>query len=183
MDHFLFAFFHDFVNRWFFLDWLTFFFAEYIQYFLAVLLAGLWFFGKNERRLKNRLAVLAGFASVFLSRIVFVGLFRIFYFRPRPFVALDFQPLFNHANESSFPSGHAAIFFALATGVYFYNKKLGLFFFSAAILIGLARITGGVHWPSDIVAGAIVGIFSAYLIKYAIDSSALRFLKDKLLPK
>lgn len=178
MDLALFNFIHGFADSSFFLDWLTIFFAQYFQYFLIVLLLSFWIYGKNERQFKNRMAVIAGFASAILSRIVFVGLFRIFYFRPRPFFTLDFQPLFNHANESSFPSGHAATFFALAAGVYFYDKKLGALFFAGAVLISGARILGGVHWPSDILAGAILGIFSAYLIK-CFTGSAIRRLVSK----
>ncbi|OGD36017.1 hypothetical protein A2W39_03010 [Candidatus Azambacteria bacterium RIFCSPHIGHO2_01_46_10] len=178
MDLALFNFIHGFADNSFLLDWLTIFFAQYFQYFLVVLLLSFWIYGKNEPRLKNRIAVIAGFASAILSRIVFVGLFRIFYFRPRPFFTLDFQPLFNHANESSFPSGHAATFFALAAGVYFYDKKLGALFFAGAVLISGARILGGVHWPSDILAGAILGIFSAYLIK-RFAGSAIRRLVSK----
>jgi undecaprenyl-diphosphatase len=72
--------------------------------------------------------------------------------------------LINRVNEQSFPSGHASFAFGLATIVYFYNKKWGIAFFVMAILISTARVFTGVHWPSDILAGATVGIFSGWLI-------------------
>jgi undecaprenyl-diphosphatase len=72
----------------------------------------------------------------------------------------------------SFPSGHAAFFFALATAVTLFNKKVhpersrrtGIWLFVGAFLISLARIYAGVHYPSDILAGAAVGVFSGWLV-------------------
>ena len=66
----------------------------------------------------------------------------------------------------SFPSGHAALFFAMAMVIYFYNKKWGLWFFGAAILMGLSRIIAGVHYPTDILGGAIIGTLTAWAVFY-----------------
>ncbi|MBI5400733.1 MAG: phosphatase PAP2 family protein, partial [Candidatus Yonathbacteria bacterium] len=60
-------------------------------------------------------------------------------------------------NDSSFPSGHATFFSALATALYFYHKRLGLFYALGALLIGVARVVAGIHWPLDILAGYILG--------------------------
>lgn len=177
MDTYLFNSIHGLSGRWFFLDWMTLFFAQYSQYFLIALVAGFWFFGKNDEKIKNRAAVCLGFLSAILAKFIIVNSFRALYFRPRPFMALHFQPLFNHASESSFPSGHAATFFALAVGVYFYNKKLGLFLFSAAFFMGIARILGGVHWPSDIAAGAFVGILTAYTVNRVTSAKMTHYIK------
>ena len=49
-------------------------------------------------------------------------------------------------------------------GVHFYNKKIGLLFFIVSFLICISRVFCGIHWPLDILAGAIVGIFSGWLI-------------------
>ena len=69
-------------------------------------------------------------------------------------------------NHCSFPSGHAAFFFALAMAVYFFNKKWGLVFFSAAILMTIARVISGVHYPTDILGGAVIGVATAYIVFY-----------------
>ena len=55
---------------------------------------------------------------------------------------------------------------ALAFIIFLLHKKVGLLFFFFAILIGLARISLGVHYPQDIFAGFILGIFIAYLFKF-----------------
>ena len=56
------------------------------------------------------------------------------------------------------------------------NKKAGIFFFLASFLIGLARVFSGIHWPSDILVGALVGILSAYLLRKS-DFLLTRILK------
>ncbi|PIQ06905.1 MAG: hypothetical protein COW72_01430, partial [Candidatus Nealsonbacteria bacterium CG18_big_fil_WC_8_21_14_2_50_37_10] len=83
---------------------------------------------------------------------------------PRPFIESQVNLLLSHEPTSSFPSGHAALFFAIATVVYFYNKKAGILFFLASFLISISRVFAGIHWPTDIFVGALVGIFSAWLI-------------------
>jgi len=83
---------------------------------------------------------------------------------------MNARQLVNHNGGGSFPSGHASFAFALATVVAFYYPKTSLLFFAAAISIGFGRIAAGVHWPSDVLAGAVTGIASAWL---------LRFLKNK----
>jgi len=94
---------------------------------------------------------------------VIVELIRWIWQRPRPFVQNNVNLLLTH-NASAFPSGHAAFFFAVSTIVYFYNKKAGILFFIASFLICLARVFSGIHWPLDILAGAIVGVLSGWVV-------------------
>ncbi len=109
--------------------------------------------------------VFVSFGSAVVSRFVFVNLIRYFVYSPRPFLILEnVHSLMNHELESSFPSGHASFYFALAMGVYLYNKKAGLVFLILAGLMGLARIFVSVHWPLDILSGAILGWATALMI-------------------
>lgn len=60
---------------------------------------------------------------------------------------------------SSFPSDHAVLFYALSTGMFYISKKVGIFaFVYTTIFISLPRVYLGFHYPTDIIAGAIVGI-------------------------
>jgi len=106
--------------------------------------------------------------SALLSRFVFTNIIRFFYERPRPFVALpEINPLVSvdlNKYYDSFPSGHAAFFFAIAVVVYIYDKQLGVWFFAGTAIISIARVFAGVHWTTDIFGGAVVGIFSAWLV-------------------
>lgn len=139
------------------------FFAKYFPYAVVLVFLALLFCSSYEKREKIKIFWLALLATA-IARFGAVELIRFFYHRPRPFVAFNTEPLFAE-NSWSFPSGHAAFFFALATTLYFYNKKWGVWFFLAAIIISVARVIAGVHYPSDILGGALVGIAVAYVVK------------------
>ncbi len=143
------------------LDGTAIFFARYFEYFLIfVLLLSLV---KNAR--KYWPMVVQAFSGAVLARLVITNIIRWLFPRPRPFVELHINPLFNYNPlESSFPSGHAAFYFAISTVVYSWNKKAGILFYIASFFIAIARVFSGIHWPSDILAGAAVGILSGWLI-------------------
>lgn len=143
-------------------DYFIIFLANYFQYFLIIAFISLLFFLTYPRRQKIKI-ILIVFASMIVARFGIVDLIRFFYHRPRPFIDHSVNQLISN-NNFSFPSGHAALFFALAMAVYFFNKKWGFWFFAAAFLMGLSRIIAGVHYPSDVVAGAVIGILTSYAV-------------------
>ncbi len=67
-------------------------------------------------------------------------------------------------NDSSFPSGHATFFSALAVALYFYHKQLGLLYALGALFIGITRVMAGIHWPIDILAGYILGGIIGFIV-------------------
>jgi len=165
MDYYLFQQIHNLAGRWNYLDSIGIFFAAYFQYFLVGALLIFLFWGKNrEEKIKNYWLVGLAVMAVVLSRLVLTEIIRWLWFRPRPFVEFNFTPLINHDLSASFSSGHAAFFFALAAVVFLFNKKAGWWFLAGGFLIGLARIFAGIHYPADILAGALVGIFSGWLV-------------------
>ena len=117
--------------------------------------------------------VFVSLGSAIVARFMFVSLARYLFYSPRPFLILDkVNQLMNHEFESSFPSGHTTFYFALAMGVYLCNKKAGLAYLVLAGLIGFARIFVGVHWPLDILAGAGLGIATAYVMERFVSPRA-----------
>ncbi len=99
------------------------------------------------------------------------GLAIILPFRTRPMATpfLDFhQPAgyeMYHVNWSSFPSDHAALYFALATGILMISRRAGWLAMAwAAFGICLPRLYVGEHWPTDILAGSVIGIGSTLLV-------------------
>lgn len=138
--------------------------AEFLGWWIFGILALLVIFSKNKRRwLKvSFYALLSGV----VSRFIFTEIIRFFYNRPRPFEVLeDMNQLVFHSSGSSFPSGNAAFFFAVAVSVFFLHRIWGLIFFGMALYVGTGRVEVGVHWPTDILGGAAVGIFSAWLVQ------------------
>lgn len=179
LDFTIFKFINNFAEQSVILDKIGVFFAEYLPYLLIGFLLVFIFYSKTNKK-ENQIMVFVAIISAFISRFIVKSAILLFYNRPRPFVALsDTHNLLQmnlSENFQSFPSGHAMFFFAIATGVYFYNKKLGIVLFICATLISLARIFVGVHWPSDIIGGAILGILTAFLVQKLY----LRFIKKSL---
>jgi len=87
------------------------------------------------------------------------SLIKYLYLAPRPFIGTnEIIPLIDSTNPyGSFPSGHAAFYMSLAVTLFFYHRRLALFYFVGALLIGIARVAAGVHFPTDILGGFIVG--------------------------
>ncbi len=60
--------------------------------------------------------------------------------------------------DASFPSGHTMAAFAFAVSLRRYFKKAGAFALIASVFMGLSRIYLSVHYPTDVLAGAVIGI-------------------------
>ncbi|OGY98494.1 MAG: hypothetical protein A3A43_00645 [Candidatus Liptonbacteria bacterium RIFCSPLOWO2_01_FULL_56_20] len=147
------------------LDDLIIFVAQYFPYMLG---AGALFLIFREFGWRRRLLFLSELLlALIISRGLVTEFIQFFYHQTRPFEVLGFTPLIGEAG-SSFPSGHAAFFFALATTIIFWNRSWGVWYFFFAFLNGLARVFAGVHWPLDIVGGAAVGIAGALFIHWLV---------------
>lgn len=108
---------------------------------------------KRGVRMWATIAISALLASVVRSIIGFVA------FRPRPFVALaDITRLVEKSADSpAFPSGHATAAFAIALGLFLWNRRAGTIALILATIISVGRIAVGVHYPSDVIGGAVLG--------------------------
>ena len=166
---------NQFALKWFWLDVSAIFFAKYFGHLLIFFL--LLFLVKNLK--KHWRMVVHAFLAAILARLVIVNLIRWLLPRARPFVENNVNLLLDAAKENSFPSGHAAFYFAISTIIYFYDKKFGVLFFLVSFLISISRIFTGIHWSSDILAGALVGIFAGWLICKISDRFSRPLTLDK----
>ena len=127
-------------------------------------------FGSARLRICALLMVLV----VALGDPLIVGTIKNAVQRPRPFVVLEDARLFGQvkkgyvppqpdgalppsANRHSFPSAHAANTFAVATVAFLFYRRSWRFMFPIAAAIAFSRVYNGVHYPSDITIGAILG--------------------------
>ena len=182
MNTTLFLFLHSFAHRSATFDAFVVFVADYLAFiFFFILLAyegWQWMKGKRARaRTLLRAIGVAGLAWLIAELVK--GLVA----SPRPFLAIEsIEPLIRHGGYDSFPSGHVTFFFALGAALFvsagrpFFGKTpdvekkngrvhraLGVLFMTAALLIGLARVAAGIHWPVDVFGGVLLGSFIVLL--------------------
>lgn len=79
--------------------------------------------------------------------------------------------------DSSFPSGHSMSSIAMSLSVFFYNKKAGAVAIVAAVLIVFSRAYLYLHYPSDVLTGAFIGVLSAIAAKYITEKLLQKFPK------
>jgi len=105
--------------------------------------------------------LLAVIFSSFLNDL----LLKTVFYRERPYLALqDVHHLGTSWHNSSFVSGHTASSFAAALVLSSFFPKFSALFIALALGIAYSRIYVGMHYPSDIIGGVIIGIISAYLV-------------------
>ena len=67
--------------------------------------------------------------------------------------------------DGAFPSQHAALAFALGVTIFMHDRKVGWFYLIGAIAIGIARVVANVHYPVDIIGGALLGTLVAVIVE------------------
>jgi membrane-associated phospholipid phosphatase len=137
----------------------------YIMFSGTVLLSFIWYcwFASDSQTMRSRILVgsVAAFAAGSFSRALQIA--SPTHLRPLHDPRLAFTPplkvdptLLNHWN--SFPSDHAAVYFGLAMVIYLVRPKLGYLMFGVVVVLNLARIYLGLHFPTDVIGGAAVGL-------------------------
>lgn len=126
----------------------------------------------------NKRLILKSLIAYITVEIIDFGI-NLLYYRSRPFVAQEVNLLIAHKATASFPSGHTMTVFVFAQLLYFYNKKYGIAAYVLALLVAFSRVFVGVHYPLDIVAGAGIGIGSAFIIEYFFEKYNLMKALEK----
>ena len=148
----------------------------------AALLVGVWVIG-SLRRHALRPAFEAGLAVLITDRVghtiikPWIGRFRPCYALPEG----TFRQLADAGNQGSLPSLHSSNAFAVAMAVTLCWPMAGRVLFPFAALIAVSRVFVGVHWPSDVAAGALFGCAVAFII-HVIVGRLLKLRKPRAAP-
>lgn len=143
---------------------------------VCILIAVIIFAKFTNRDTLKKIAVLALIALLFSDLIVFC--LKHLINEPRPFVTFnDVNLLIVEQDPYSFPSGHAASTFSVITFFILNMKELvkrhyliiDAVLIIFALCIPFSRIYVGVHYPGDVLAGALIGIFGAFVIDHFKD--------------
>jgi undecaprenyl-diphosphatase len=102
--------------------------------------------------------------------------------RPRPFVAdpSSVHLFSRHAADAGFPSDHATASFAIAVAILLRNRRWGYVTLVAAVVLCVGRVAMGVHYPSDIIAGAALGSVVAIGLNAPPARKRLHALADRM---
>ncbi|MFR5251948.1 MAG: phosphatase PAP2 family protein [Butyricicoccus sp.] len=98
--------------------------------------------------------------NVFLKNLVM---------RPRPFVTHTDLTRCSFGGPWSFPSGHTLSSFAAASALYFFHHKTGFLAFLLAAAIAFSRLYASVHYPTDVLTGAVIGVLCGIIAAWLTD--------------
>lgn len=127
--------------------------AEYLIYSIPLIFIIWWFWSAKSKK-DALLATIGGLAS-WGAAFIIGSLIK----RPRPFITDSVHELVFHRPTYSFPSDHAAFLFGLSLLVLLLGyRKFSYWLFGLTFVICISRVIAGIHWPSDILAGWLVGL-------------------------
>lgn len=130
----------------------------FLWIFLPVLLLALYW----HRGLKGFFTLALGALATWGADELNAQFVKTLFARPRPFAAgFDMILRVPKPGGSSFPSGHAVDAFFFATFLAFYFPRLRFIFLGLAVLTAYSRVYCGVHYPGDVIAGAVIGTLLA----------------------
>jgi undecaprenyl-diphosphatase len=128
---------------------------------------GLFWFQRSKTLVRQRETLILLLVAVILSVVVARSLADLLPFRTRPLhtSGIGFRPPFSYEGDTalvdwnSFPSDNAAVLFAMTTGFWLPSRWAGILWACFSLLTSAAaRIYFGFHYPSDVIAGALIGI-------------------------
>lgn len=186
MNNYIFLKLNSLIHQSYIFDAIVIFTARYLQYFVilfALILMYRTFKNKSPNVDVNLyLQKIASeglwiFITVGFSSIV-SGLLKTYFSHPRPFLN-GAKALFEYGSYTSFPSGHAVVFSALTIAMFVFHRKYVWLFSFFALIIGIARVISGVHYPLDIIAGYAVGALCALFICVFVRMHMNKYLHTK----
>jgi undecaprenyl-diphosphatase len=146
--------------------------ADYGVFLLPVALVVIWVVA-NPRQ-PTRRAIVAGCVAAILAICLGLVLERTLA-RPRPFVALGIAPLVAHVADSSFPSDHTLTGVALVTPLALRMPRIGVWLLAWALLVGAARVASSLHYTSDILGSALLGIALGVVGMFIVDRTMAKW--------
>jgi undecaprenyl-diphosphatase len=197
VDHVILRFVNSFSHSSFIFDTMMVTFAQNQLVKGAVLMLFCWaWFRTGPRQALHRRILLAGLVSPFAAFLAGRVLTRVLPYRDRPIfdASLQWQPPYGASGSwahqwtrdwSSFPSDHAALFGALAMTLFLVSRSAGLLtLLYSLLLVDFPRVYLGLHYPSDILGGVIVGLAVAWIatlapIREAVSPWPVRFLERR----
>jgi undecaprenyl-diphosphatase len=137
--------------------------SVYAEVIFGVFLAGAFLARGRWRSMNARHGVVAA-ALASLVALEVAHAIAGFWDRARPYETHPAHVFVSISGDPSFPSDHATVAFAIAVSILLRNRRLGLLTVAMATVVAVSRVVVGVHYPSDVLAGAALGTLAALLV-------------------
>lgn len=118
------------------------------------------------------------FLALVLVRGVLTSLIKFFYDSPRPAEVFDIKPLIETAGNS-FPAESVITLFIFTLFAFLVSKKWGAVFAAISLLSGITQIFTGIHWPTDVLGGILLGLLGAMAVQFVSRKYEKRLLDIK----
>lgn len=121
---------------------------------------------RGKDRKKYSIAVIASLLSWCITDRIVISI-KMLTRRPRPFLADNsIEPLCGRPQDYSFPSGHSNAAWSLTTPLVLCTRSrtMKIILIAFAILMSFSRIYCGVHYPTDVIFGALIGYLASFYI-------------------
>lgn len=136
----------------------------FVPIIFCLILVAMWFsHSEAQKRKLDQKIVLQALISLGLANVVVLICNSLFY-RSRPWVDIPVHSLLYRPGDSSLPSNAATVLFATAIAVRCKNRKVGEILLGIAAVEGFSRVYVGMHYPADIIAGALIGFIICLIV-------------------
>jgi undecaprenyl-diphosphatase len=149
--------------------------AKYLPVVLAFVLIALWLTWKPQNQQAAFLAGASALIALGVGQLVGYALPR-----PRPYLTHSVNLLISRSVDTSFPSDHATLGFAVAVMVWQYNRRMGAGLLILAFVLAFSRVYVGAHYPSDILGGAVLGTVTSLVLAALSRRALARNALDRL---
>ncbi len=150
------------------------------NWFMFYIIMGLYLLIKGGK--KGIIVVVLCLILVTLTDQLNSFVFKAFIHRVRPCNVLPAVHLLVNCTDSfSFPSSHAVNNFAAATLISHFYKNMKIPLFIGASLVAISRVFVGVHYPFDVIGGAVIGMIMAFILilLFELLAGKIKYLKIK----